>query len=66
MTNFAHLFFRFTKLNNHIMLDSNLGNNTYLSPAVNVITLLSHQVLCTSGDFNGIDTEIDENPDNWL
>ena len=38
----------------------------YLSPDAQTISLLSLQILCASDDFNGIDTDIDENPDNWL
>lgn len=50
---------------NHIML--NLKNDfEYLSPETRVVFLHSLQILCGSDDINGIDTEIDENPDNWL
>lgn len=42
------------------------GKRDYLSPDAEVIALLSHRIICSSGEFNGIDTEIDENPDHWL
>ena len=38
----------------------------YFTPETMEISLHSLQIICESGDFNGIDTEIDENPDNWL
>ena len=50
---------------NH-MFDSTSDNPEYLSPQTKVIFLRPLQILCGSDDINGIDTDIDENPDNWL
>lgn len=53
-------------LDHPIMLDYSSDNPEYLSPQTRVIFLRPLQILCGSDDINGIDTDIDENPDYWL
>lgn len=48
------------------MFEKTAADFEYLSPDMRIVSLHSLPVLCASGDIDGIDTDIDENPDNWL
>lgn len=48
------------------MSEPTLDKFEYISPKAMIVSLESLQILCESDDIDGIDTDIDENLDNWL